>query len=405
MGCCYTKQVSDYQQVTVKQTMNINNLKQHNNHELDNNEIKHKKNKKKELEKHHTLQSRTMCTISTQIIRKLFCHFIRGSNLQNEYFKMRNIPFTNDIIQIITHYIEDFFEFHSKFKYSQILLSNNNKTATILMEQLRDEQPNYSITDDRMILFGLPIFPRKDFIYSLKLKIDKCSTQTVAISFISDYYHFKLNYLYQTSNDTVKEIMDSDIFKKLPINNGTYTIWCNGKETVTWNHYSAKKKNGKTHKNGTNSSNYLDGNIDFCVQDENAKNFTDGNDTELKFEMFDTINITIDGFENSVFIQNMNKLDKKLKLRIPCCYRSCLCEEDHCDKIDNLKNSDYCYNISSTLNNDDKFIYPTNKDKLDDDVMDDEEHNSQFQIGIILYDGDNQHGQISVLDQSWSYLV
>ena len=87
-------------------------------------------------------------------------------------------------------------------------------------------------------------------------------------------------------------------------------------------------------------------------------------------------------------------------LNIPSCYRGCLCEDDHHDKVDALK-VEYCYNISKMK---DEFVYPSIKDRLDDDVIEGDEHNSQFQIGIVLYDGDDLNGQISILDQSWSYI-
>ena len=163
------------------------------------------------------------------MIRKIFCHYIRGSDLQ--YFYFPNIAFSNMVIDIITNYCEDFFMFHSNFKYSEILLSNNNKTATILMKQLIDREPDYTEIGDRFILLGIPIFPRKNYIYSVKLRIDKCSTQTMAISFLSDFYYFKLNHLSQKHKKTgdIKETIDREILSNLPIHTGTYTIWCNEK--------------------------------------------------------------------------------------------------------------------------------------------------------------------------------
>ena len=128
MGCCLstpTPLSTPYEQVTSANKTN-GTIKGYNNINLDNNlstnGINGHKNghsipsisvitryKKKDLQKHHTLSTRTTYTISVQMIRKIFCNYIRGSNLQNLYFINQNITFSNKTIDIITNYCEDFF--------------------------------------------------------------------------------------------------------------------------------------------------------------------------------------------------------------------------------------------------------------------------------------------------------
>eukprot|EP01083_Nonionella_stella_P095788 269023_1 len=375
MGCLWSNNASDYEQVTPDDNMIL----------IDDNSIESTK-----LKKHQRLSSRPTRTISTDMIKKIYCHLIRHGNLQSIYY--RDVLLAKSILHIITFYVEDFYTFDPTFKYSKILLSNHDHTATILTSNLFDCDPQFAHpVGDRFILYGLPIFPRKNFIYCASFKVEKCANQTVAVSFVSDYFYFKLNFLMQkhiqNNANHVENVLDKEILGRAPSKYGSYTMFCNGRHTETWTHHKKKSFLGKT------NNNYLEKNIDFAADDMKSKTLHHEKSTKIQFGKFEVVHITIDGFEDIVRIENR---DRKVALNIPKCYTACECEEDHFDKTDNLKNNEYCCRISE---DGDCFIYPTYN------IIHGDEHNPQFQIGFVLYDGDNSHGQVSILNQSWTYLT